>query len=237
MLMLAGTLVRAAEMANPTVVIVTDRNDLDDQLFDTFAMGRALLRQDPVQADSREHLRQLLDRASGGVVFTTIHKFTEAHGSISERANVVVMADEAHRSQYGFVEGGARWMREALPNATFVGFTGTPLTAGDRITRHVFGDYADVYDIRQSVADGATVPIYYEPRIVKLTIDEAGAKAAEAKIAEYASRDENGEETPENIRIPVESCTARPSGWSGSRSSSSSIGNSGAPRWKARRCW
>lgn len=204
MLMLAGTLVRAAEMANPTVVIVTDRNDLDDQLFDTFAMGRALLRQDPVQADSREHLRQLLDRASGGVVFTTIHKFTEAHGTISERANVVVMADEAHRSQYGFVDGGARWMREALPNATFVGFTGTPLTAGDRVTRHVFGDYADVYDIRQSVADGATVPIYYEPRIVKLTIDEAGAKAAEAKIAEYATRDEDGRETPENIRIPLE---------------------------------
>lgn len=210
MLMLAGTLVRAAEMANPTVVIVTDRNDLDDQLFDTFAMGRALLRQDPVQADSREHLRQLLDRASGGVVFTTIHKFTEAHGTISERANVVVMADEAHRSQYGFVEGGARWMREALPNATFVGFTGTPLTAGDRVTRHVFGDYADVYDIRQSVADGATVPIYYEPRIVKLSIDEAGAKAAEAKIAEYAARDEEGRETPEDIRIPLEALYGAP---------------------------
>jgi type I restriction enzyme R subunit len=191
-------------------VIVTDRNDLDDQLFDTFAMGRALLRQDPVQADSREHLRQLLDRASGGVVFTTIHKFTEAHGTISERANVVVMADEAHRSQYGFVEGGARWMREALPNATFVGFTGTPLTTGDRVTRHVFGDYADVYDIRQSVADGATVPIYYEPRIVKLTIDEAGAKEAEAKIAEYATRDEEGRETPENIRVPLEELYGAP---------------------------
>ena len=210
MLMLAGTLVRAAEMANPTVVIVTDRNDLDDQLFDTFAMGRALLRQDPVQADSREHLRHLLDRASGGVVFTTIHKFTEAHGTISERANVVVMADEAHRSQYGFVDGGARWMREALPNATFVGFTGTPLTAGDRVTRHVFGDYADVYDIRQSVADGATVPIYYEPRIVKLTTDEVGAKAAEEKIAQYATLDENGGETPENIRIPVEELYGAP---------------------------
>ncbi len=203
MLMLAGTLVRAAEMANPTVVIVTDRNDLDDQLFDTFAMGRALLRQDPVQADSREHLRQLLDRASGGVVFTTIHKFTEAHGKISERANIVVMADEAHRGQYGFVDGGARWMRDALPNATFVGFTGTPLTAGDKVTRHVFGEYADVYDIRQAVADGATVPIYYEPRIVKLTIDEAGAKKAEAAIAEATKADENGEEAAENIRIPV----------------------------------
>ncbi|BEP70822.1 MULTISPECIES: type I restriction endonuclease subunit R [unclassified Variovorax] len=210
MLMLAGTLVRAAEMANPTVLIVTDRNDLDDQLFDTFAMGRALLRQHPVQADSREHLRQLLDRASGGVVFTTIHKFTEAHGTISERANVVAMADEAHRSQYGFVEGGARWMREALPNATFVGFTGTPLTAGDRVTRNVFGEYADVYDIRQAVADGATVPIYYEPRIVKLSIDEAGAKQAEARIAQYATRDENGQETPESIRIPLEELYGAP---------------------------
>lgn len=210
MLMLAGALVRAAEMANPTVVIVTDRNDLDDQLFDTFAMGRALLRQEPIQAESREHLRKLLDRASGGVVFTTIHKFTEEHGTISERANVVVMADEAHRSQYGFVEGGARWMREALPNATFVGFTGTPLTAGDRVTRNVFGEYADVYDIRQAVADGATVPIYYEPRIVKLSIDEAGAREAEAKIAQYATRDEHGQETPENVRVPLEELYGAP---------------------------
>jgi len=210
MLMLAGTLVRATEMANPTVVIVTDRNDLDDQLFNTFAMGRALLRQDPVQAESREHLRQLLDRASGGVVFTTIYKFTEAHGTVSERANIVVMADEAHRSQYGFVEGGARWMREALPNATFVGFTGTPLTAGDRVTRNVFGEYTDVYDIRQAVADGATVPIYYEPRIVKLAIDEAGARKAEAKIAQYATRDEDGLETPGNVRIPLEELYGAP---------------------------
>src|SRR5205085_7752869 len=107
-------------------------------------------------------------------------------------------------SQCGFVGGGERWMREALPSETSVGFTGTPLTAGDRVTRHVYGDYADVYDIRQWVADGATVPIYYEPRIVKLTIDEAGAKAAEAKIAEYATHDEDGLETPENIRIPLE---------------------------------
>ncbi len=210
MLMLAGALVRAAEMANPTLVIVTDRNDLDDQLFDTFAMGRALLRQAPVQAESRDHLKNLLDRASGGVVFTTIHKFTEAHGKISERANIVVMADEAHRSQYGFVDGGAKWMRDALPNATFVGFTGTPLMAGDRVTRHVFGEYADVYDIRQAVADGATVPIYYEPRIVKLTIDEAGAKKAEAAIAEAAKADENGEAIEENIRIPMEQLYGAP---------------------------
>ena len=210
MLMLAGTLVRAAELANPTLVIVTDRNDLDDQLFDTFAMGRDLLRQDPVQADSREHLKNLLDRASGGVVFTTIHKFTEIHGKISERANVVVMADEAHRSQYGFVDGGAKWMRDALPNATFVGFTGTPLILSDTTTRAVFGDYADIYDIRQAVADGATVPIYYESRIVKLTIDEAGAKAAEAKIAQAVRADENGEQAVENIRIEAEQLYGAP---------------------------
>jgi len=204
MLMLGGALVRATEMANPTIVVVTDRNDLDDQLFDTFAMGRDLLRQDPIQAESREHLRQLLDRASGGVVFTTIHKFTEAHGAISERANIVVMADEAHRSQYGFIEGGARWMREALPNATFVGFTGTPLIQSDTTTKQVFGECADVYDIRQAVADGATVPLFYESRIVKLTIDEAGLKEAEREVAASAETDENGLAVDEDIRIPLE---------------------------------
>jgi type I restriction enzyme, R subunit len=210
MLMLAGTLVRAAEMANPTLLVVTDRNDLDDQLFNTFAMGRGLLRQDPVQADSREHLKNLLDRASGGVVFTTIHKFTEAHGKISERSNIVVMADEAHRSQYGFVEGGARWMREALPNATFVGFTGTPLIHSDTTTRAVFGNYSDIYDIRQAVADGATVPLYYEPRIVKLTINEQGLAEAERTIAQAAQADENGELAAENIRIPIEEMLGAP---------------------------
>src|SRR5205823_8713774 len=127
MLALAGALVREPALANPTIVMVTDRNDLDDQLFGTFAAGRALLRQTPVQAESRAHLKELLDRAAGGIIFTTIHKFTEEHGKISDRANVIVLADEAHRSQYGFTEGGARWMREALPNATFIGFTGTPL--------------------------------------------------------------------------------------------------------------
>jgi type I restriction enzyme, R subunit len=210
MLMLAGTLVRAAEMANPTLLIVTDRNDLDDQLFDTFAMGRSLLRQDPVQAESREHLKKLLDRASGGVVFTTIHKFTEEHGKISERANVVVMADEAHRSQYGFVDGSAKWMRDSLPNATFVGFTGTPLMAGDKVTRNVFGEYSDVYDIRQAVSDGATVPIYYEPRIVKLTIDEAGAKKAEEAVAAAARADKDGEVVAEDVRVPLEALYGAP---------------------------
>lgn len=210
MLMLAGALARASEMANPTLVIVTDRNDLDDQLFDTFAMGRDLLRQEPVQAESRDHLKTLLDRASGGVIFTTIHKFTESHGLISERPNMVVLADEAHRSQYGFVDGGAKWMRDALPNATFVGFTGTPLMAGDKVTRHVFGDYADVYDIRQAVADGATVPIYYESRIIKLSIDEAGAAKAEAEIAKATKSSEDGNETSEDVRIRVEELVGAP---------------------------
>ena len=204
MLMLAGALIRDPRMANPTIVMITDRNDLDDQLFDTFAGGRALLRQDPVRATSRNHLQKLLDRAAGGVVFTTIQKFAEAHSVVSERANVVVMADEAHRSQYGFVDGGARWMRNALPNATFVGFTGTPLERDDRNTIHVFGEYADVYDIRQSVEDGATKPLYYESCIVKLTIDEAGATVAEAKLAKAAAADAAGEEATEQIRVPLE---------------------------------
>ena len=203
MLMLAGALIREPRMANPTIVMITDRNDLDDQLFDTFAAGRALLGESPVQATSRDHLLKLLDRAAGGVVFTTIQKFTEAHGVVSERANVVVMADEAHRSQYGFVIGGARWMRDALPSATFAGFTGTPLERDDRNTIHVFGGYADVYDIRQAVEDGATKPLYYESRIVKLTIDEAGAKTAEEELAKVAAADASGEEVTEQIRVPL----------------------------------
>ena len=205
MLMLAGGLIRESRMNNPAVVMITDRNDLDDQLFDTFAAGRALLRQDPVQAASREHLKALLDRAAGGVVFTTIHKFAEAHGVISERSNMVVMADEAHRSQYGFVEGGARWMREALPNATFVGFTGTPLEHDDRNTIHVFGDYADVYDIRQAVEDGATRPLYYESRIIKLKVDEEGARVAEEEVEYVANPDRGGEGAEDRFRVPPES--------------------------------
>ena len=210
MLMLAGSLIREPMLANPTIVMVTDRNDLDDQLFGTFAAGRDLLRQAPVQAESREHLRELLDRAAGGVVFTTIHKFTEAHGEISPRANVIVMADEAHRSQYGFVEGGARWMRESLPNATFVGFTGTPLERDDKNTIHVFGEYADIYDIRQAVEDGATKPLYYESRIVKLTVDEQGAAEAEKELEAATKADEAGEDVPEDVRIPLEALVGAP---------------------------
>ena len=205
MLMLAGALIRESRMANPTIVMITDRNDLDDQLFDTFAAGRALLRQDPVRAANREHLRALLDRAAGGVVFTTIQKFAEAHGVISERSNVVVMADEAHRSQYGFVEGGARWMREALPNATFVGFTGTPLERDDRNTIHVFGDYADVYDIRRAVEDSATRPLYYESRIIKLKVDEEGMRVAEEEVEYVANPDRGGEGKEGRFRVPPES--------------------------------
>lgn len=210
MLMLAGALVREPALRNPTIVMVTDRNDLDDQLFSTFAMGRALLRQDPVKAESRDELRRLLDKAAGGVVFTTIQKFAEAHGQISERSNVVVMADEAHRSQYGFVEGGARWMREALPNATFVGFTGTPLTRDDKNTTNVFGEYADVYDIRQAVEDGATRPLYYESRIVKLTIDAEAAARAEAEIDAAAAADREGTDAEPTVRIPLEQMVGAP---------------------------
>ncbi|HKZ11423.1 MAG TPA: type I restriction endonuclease subunit R [Rhodanobacteraceae bacterium] len=210
MLMLAGALIREPAMANPTIVMMTDRNDLDDQLFDTFAAGRALLRQAPVQAASREHLRELLDRAAGGVVFTTIQKFAEAHSVISERSNVVVMADEAHRSQYGFVEGGARWMREALPNATFIGFTGTPLEGDDKNTIHVFGEYADVYDIRQAVADGATKPLYYESRIVKLKVDEQGVREAEDELEQALKADLKGDQPDDAVRVRLESLVGAP---------------------------
>ena len=205
MLMLAGALIRESRMTNPTIVMITDRNDLDDQLFDTFAAGCKLLRQDPIRAVNREHLKSLLDHAAGGVVFTTIQKFAEAHGVVSERSNIVVMADEAHRSQYGFVEGGARWMREALPNATFVGFTGTPLERDDKNTIHVFGDYVDVYDMHQAVEDSATRPLYYESRIIKLRVDEEGARVAEEEV-EYIGNTNAGEEgSNSNIQVPPES--------------------------------
>ncbi|GIW98693.1 MAG: hypothetical protein KatS3mg111_2026 [Pirellulaceae bacterium] len=180
--MLAGALIADEQLANPTIVVVTDRNDLDGQLFATFAAGRALLRQQPEQAESRDDLAAKLNRASGGVVFTTIQKFEERGGPVSERSNIVVLADEAHRSQYGFLDGGARWMRDAIPNATFVGFTGTPIESDDKNTPAVFGDYCDIYDIRQAIDDNATVPIFYEMRLVKLLPDEEGIAEAEAQI-------------------------------------------------------
>ena len=171
----AGRLVVEPAMENPTLVVLTDRNDLDDQLFGTFSRCHELLRQKPVQADNREHLRELLKVASGGVVFTTIHKFfPEEKGGkyppLSERQNIVVIADEAHRSQYDFIDGFARHMRDALPNASFIGFTGTPIEKSDANTRSVFGDYISIYDIQRAVEDKATVPIYYENRLVKLEL-------------------------------------------------------------------
>ncbi len=170
----AGKLV--LEMDNPTLVVLTDRNDLDDQLFGTFKASQNILRQEPVQADSRENLQELLQVASGGIVFTTIQKFLPEKGTeyptLSERRNIVVIADEAHRSQYDFIDGFARHMRDALPNASFIGFTGTPLERGDKNTVAVFGNYIDIYDIEQAVEDGATVRIYYENRLVKLDLKE-----------------------------------------------------------------
>ncbi|MDP4013483.1 MAG: HsdR family type I site-specific deoxyribonuclease [Candidatus Nanopelagicales bacterium] len=174
----AGRVIREPAMENPTLVVLTDRNDLDDQLFGTFSRCAALLRQPPVQAGSRAHLRELLSVAAGGVVFTTIHKFFpeekgDRHPTLSERRNIVVIADEAHRSQYDFIDGFARHMRDALPHASFIGFTGTPISLADANTRAVFGDYISVYDVQRAVEDGATVPIYYENRLAKLALDQA----------------------------------------------------------------
>ncbi len=208
MLMLAGALVRDEAMGNPTVVVLTDRNDLDDQLFGTFALGRDLLMGKPEQANSCADLAEKLDRASGGVIFTTIQKFAEGRGAINKRPNVVVLADEAHRSQYGFVDGGARWMREALPNATFVGFTGTPIERDDRNTPAVFGDYIDVYDVRQAVEDGATVSIYYESRLVKLTIDESGADAADRALRQAAEAAGEGKNHEKDVPLPLKELIA-----------------------------
>lgn len=173
----AGRVVLHPEMQNPTLIVLTDRNDLDEQLFGTFARCQDLLRQSPEQARDRVHLHELLKVASGGVVFTTIQKFMpETRGNalplLSDRSNIVVIADEAHRSQYDFIDGFARHMRDALPNASFIGFTGTPIDAADKSTRSVFGDYVSVYDIQRAVEDGATVPIYYESRLAKLQLAE-----------------------------------------------------------------
>jgi type I restriction enzyme R subunit len=173
----AGRTILHPTMENPTLVVITDRNDLDEQLFGTFSRCNELLRQNPVQAKDRAELRQLLQVASGGVVFTTIQKFFpeekgDTYPLLSDRRNIVVIADEAHRSQYDFIDGFARHMRDALPNASFIGFTGTPIELTDKNTRAVFGDYISVYDIQRAVQDGATVPIYYEGRLAKLELDQ-----------------------------------------------------------------
>ena len=191
----AGAIVRETAMENPTVVVLTDRNDLDDQLFGTFSRCRDLLRQPPTQAESRADLRRKLSVESGGVVFTTIQKFFpeekgDTHPTLSGRRNVVVIADEAHRSQYDFIDGYARHMRDALPNASFVGFTGTPIELQDANTRAVFGDYISIYDIKRSVEDGATVPIYYESRLAKLALDEAERPAIDPDFEEATEGEE-----------------------------------------------
>ena len=182
-------------MENPTVVVLTDRNDLDDQLFGTFSRCQDLLRQPPTQAESRADLRNKLSVNAGGVVFTTIQKFFpeqkgDAHPTLSERRNIVVIADEAHRSQYDFIDGFARHMRDALPNASFIGFTGTPIELQDANTRAVFGDYIDIYDIQRSVADGATVPIYYESRLAKLALDEGARPRIDPEFEEATEGEE-----------------------------------------------
>ncbi|MGD0951386.1 MAG: type I restriction endonuclease subunit R [Methanotrichaceae archaeon] len=210
MVFFTGKVVLALD--NPTIVVITDRNDLDDQLFDTFAASKQLLRQAPVQAESRGHLKELLNVASGGIVFTTIQKFQPEGGNVyprlSDRRNIIVIADEAHRTQYGFkaktidekdedgnvigkkiVYGFAKYMRDALPNATYIGFTGTPIEKTDVNTPAVFGGYVDIYDISQAVEDGATVKIYYESRLAKVALSEEGKRLV-AELDEELEEDD-----------------------------------------------
>jgi len=217
MVFYSGKLITAPEMKNPTIVVITDRNDLDDQLFDTFASSVQLLRQEPVQAESRDHLKQLLKVASGGIVFTTIQKFLpegnkSEYDQLSDRKNIVVIADEAHRTQYGFeakyvdvkdkdgnvtgkriAYGFAKYMRDALPSATYIGFTGTPIEGTDVNTPQVFGNYIDRYDIKDAVTDGATVRIFYESRLAKVNLDEEGKRL----IDEFDQELEQDEEITE----------------------------------------
>ncbi|MFB9146922.1 type I restriction endonuclease subunit R [Halomonas alkalicola] len=203
----AGKLLQQPEMNNPTLVVVTDRNDLDGQLFATFSAARELLKQEPVQADDRDALRRLLsERESGGIIFTTVQKFAlltdeTDHPALNERHNIVVISDEAHRSQYGLKAtlkrdgtyrfGYARHMRDALPNASFIGFTGTPIESEDKDTRAVFGDYVSIYDIQDAVDDGATVPIFYESRLAKLDINREQIEALSDQVEEVVEDEED----------------------------------------------
>jgi len=208
MLCFVGKLMQQPEMQNPTILVVTDRNDLDGQLFQTFSGARALLKETPQRAEDREALRALLDgRPSGGIIFTTMQKFApgkdeDRFPELSKRSNIVVIADEAHRSQYGFAAvldkktgkykyGFAKHLQDALPKATYVGFTGTPIERDDRDTRHVFGDYISIYDIQDAVDDGATVPIYYESRLAKLDINQAQIEQLNDEIEEVFEDDED----------------------------------------------
>jgi type I restriction enzyme, R subunit len=194
MVFYSGKLVLEPGLKNPTVVVITDRNDLDDQLFATFGNCHELLRQDPVQAESRDHLQQLLHRESGGIIFTTNAKFFPETGNdypmLTDRSNIVVMADEAHRSQYNFIDGFAKHIRQALPNASFIGYTGTPIENEDKSTPAVFGNYIDVYDIEQAVQDGATVSIYYESRLIELDIDQNMRSKIDKEIDELLDAEE-----------------------------------------------
>ncbi|MCI3280409.1 type I restriction endonuclease subunit R [Synechococcus sp. PCC 6717] len=206
----AGQLVRRPELENPTLVVITDRNDLDDQLFATFTMCRDLIRQNPEQAKNRQDLQAILSRAAGGVIFTTIQKLLPERGEsrfplLSDRRNVIVIADEAHRSQYGFrakvdqktgeiAYGFAKYLRDALPNASFIGFTGTPIEATDVNTPAVFGDYIDIYDISRAVEDGATVPIYYESRLARIELPEDQKPKIDAEIEELLEDEEQTEQ-------------------------------------------
>ena len=205
MVFYAGKVILHPAMENPTLVVLTDRNDLDGQLFGTFSRCHEVLRQTPVQAETRRRLRELLRVASGGVVFTTIQKFLpdpETDGDIfpklSDRRNIVVIADEAHRSQYDLMDGFARHMRDALPNASVIGFTGTPVELSDRNTKAIFGDYISVYDIQRAVDDGATVPIYYESRLAKLDLPEAEKPHIDQEFEEVTETEE--EESKEKLK-------------------------------------
>lgn len=194
----AGLAVNSPALENPTLIVLTDRNDLDDQLFATFGLCQELVRQKPEQAESREDLKRLLERSAGGVIFTTVQKFSPIGGEetfplLSDRSNVIVIADEAHRSQYGFAAkidsktgakryGYAHYVRQALPNASFIGFTGTPVEGSDKNTPAIFGDYIDIYDISRAVEDGATVPIFYESRLARIELNDAEKPLIDAEI-------------------------------------------------------
>ena len=227
MVFFSGQIITHPQMENPTLVILTDRNDLDDQLFGTFGNCVGLLRQKPVQAESREHIKDLLKVSGGGVIFTTIQKFAPETGNVyetlSERTNIVVIADEAHRSQYGFkgreVEtedgseiryGNAKYLRDALPNASYIGFTGTPIEKEDKSTPAVFGKYIDVYDIKQAVDDGATVPISYESRLIKIKIDESTMASIDEDINAISDATEEQLEKAKKKLATIDSVVGHP---------------------------
>jgi type I restriction enzyme R subunit len=227
MVFYSGQIITHPQMENPTIVMLTDRNDLDDQLFGTFGNCVGLLRQTPVQAKDREHIKELLKVSGGGVIFTTIQKFAPAEGNVyetlSERTNIVVVADEAHRSQYGFkareVEtdegmetryGNAKYLRDAMPNASYIGFTGTPIEKEDKSTPAVFGDYIDVYDIKQAVDDGATVPISYESRLIKIKLDEKTAKKLDDEINDISDATEEQLEKAKKKTATIDAVVGHP---------------------------